>query len=449
MMRHERRARILLSELAVIGGWLDSLRVYRDRRVLAILLLGFASGLPLLLTLSTLSAWLATQGVSKTSIGLFAAVGIPYSFKFAWSPLIDGIGLPLFGRLGRRRGWAVLIQLCLIAAVVALGSLTPKEQPALAALLALLVAFLSASQDIVIDAYRVEILRPEQQGAGATMVQVGYRVGLLVAGAGALFIADRFGWHAAYYAMAGLLLVGIATILANPEPRGAVKAAGDAESARRGRLLAWLEDHVVAPFADFMRRPAWLAILLFILLYKLGDAVAGIMATPLYINLGFSLSEIASVSKIFGFVATLAGAFLGGLMVTRWGLFPSLLVCGILQSASNLMYALQAMAGHDLGMLALTIATENVTGGMGSAALVAYLSGLCTAGFAATQYALLSSLAVVGRTMISTSSGWLADRMDWPSFFVLATFFGLPGILVLLWIMRRGDAAVPAKAPAG
>jgi PAT family beta-lactamase induction signal transducer AmpG len=415
-------------------SWLAALEVYRDRRVLAIFALGISSGLPLLLTFSTLSAWLASEGVSKASIGLFAAVGIPYSLKFLWSPLIDGLRVPLFARLGQRRGWAVFVQLLLIAAIFALGSLTPKEEPVTTAALALLVAFLSASQDIVIDAYRVEILGPEQQGAGATMIQMGYRIGLLIAGAGALYLADAFGWHVAYGVMALLLGIGIATILANAEP-----AAGPhpRHPARANPIASWARDHVIAPFADFMARGHWLAILLFVVLYKLGDAVAGVMANPLYIGLGFSLSEIASVSKVFGFFATLVGAFLGGLMVIRLGLFPSLLICGIAQSASNLMYALQAAAGHDLGILALTIATENVTGGMGSAALVAYLSGLCSRGYTATQYALLSTRATVGRTLISSLSGILAERLGWIGFFTAATFLGVPGLLALLWLMQR------------
>jgi MFS transporter, PAT family, beta-lactamase induction signal transducer AmpG len=429
----------------VIRNWLDALSVYRDPRVRSILYLGFSSGLPLLLTFSTLSTWLATEGVSKTEIGLFAAVGLPYSFKFLWSPLIDGLRLPLFHRLGQRRGWMVAIQLLLMVAVVALGSVAPKEQPALTALAALAVTFLSASQDIVIDAYRVEILRPEQQGAGATMVQIGYRLGMLVAGAGALYIAGTYGWHAAYLVMALLVTIGIGTVLSNPEP--APPPDRPLPGAREaGWLGRWLGAHVVAPFADFMGRRDWLVILLFIVLYKLADVVAGFMSSPLYIDLHFTLAEIASVSKIFGFFATLAGAFLGGLMVTRLGVFPSLLICGIAQSAANLMYALQAVVGHDLSMLALTIATENVTAGMGSTALVAYLSGLCSAGFTATQYALLSSLAVVGRTAFSTMSGWLKDQMDWVSFFTIATFMGLPGLLVLLWLMQRGHGA--EKAPA-
>ncbi len=431
----------------MIRSWLEALAVYRDRRVLAILALGFSSGLPLLLTFSTLSTWLATEGVSRTAIGLFAAVGTPYSLKFLWSPLVDGIRLPLFGRLGQRRGWAVAVQLLLMAAVVILGSLAPKAEPVATAIVALAVAFLSASQDIVIDAYRVEILRPEQQGAGATMIQIGYRLGMLVAGAGALYIADRFGWHVAYLVMAILVVVGIATILANPEPAGRVEKPRAVER-EPGRVGRWLREHVIAPFADFLTRPAWLAILLFILLYKLGDAVAGVMANPLYIDLGFTLSEIASVSKIFGFFATLLGAFLGGLMVTRFGLFPSLLVCGIAQSATILMYALQAIAGHDIAMLALTVASENITGAMGSAALVAYLSGLCSVGYTATQYALLSSLATVGRAMLSSSSGWLADQMDWVSFFLASTMLGVPGLLVLLWLMYRERASKGVEAAA-
>jgi PAT family beta-lactamase induction signal transducer AmpG len=426
----------------MIRNWLDALSVYRDPRVRSILLLGFSSGLPLLLTFSTLSTWLATEGVSKTEIGLFAAVGLPYSFKFLWSPLIDGLRLPLFCRLGQRRGWMIAIQLLLIVAIVVLGDLTPKVQPMFTAIAAVAVAFLSASQDIVIDAYRVEILHPDQQGAGATMVQIGYRIAMLVAGAGALFIAGAYGWHAAYWVMAALIAVGIITVLSNPEPAAPpTRPPGPRDE---GLVARWFGAHVIAPFADFMRRTDWPVILLFVVLYKLSDVVAGVMSNPLYIDLHFSLSEIASVSKLFGFFATLLGAFLGGLMVTRLGMFRSLLICGVLQSAANLMYALQALAGHDLGMLAVTIATENVTAGMGSAALVAYLSGLCSAGFAATQYALLSSLAVVGRTLFSSASGWLKDQMDWTSFFSLATLLGVPGILVLIWLARRNSLAAAA-----
>jgi len=414
-------------------GWRDAVALYGDRRILTILVLGFSSGLPLALTGATLSAWLSTQGVAKTTIGIFALVAVPYSLKFLWAPLIDGLSLPfLTARLGRRRGWAIVTQLALIGCILLLGAVDPKEAPVLTASLALLVAFVSASQDIVIDAYRVEILAEDEQGAGAAAVQVGYRFGMLASGAGALYLADLYGFSAAYAVMAVLVVVGIATILANPEPR-----AGAAVEAGGRDAVQWITRHVIAPFADFMSRPGWLAILAFILLYKFGDAVAGVMTTPFYIETGFTLSEIASVSKLFGLAATLAGVVLGGVAVARWGMASALLVCGVLQMLSNLMFAAQAAVGHDVAFLALTIGIENLTGGMGSAAFVAYLSSLCRVAFTATQYALLSSFAVVGRTTLSASGGWLADHVDWISFFVVSTVAALPGVLLLVWMIRR------------
>ena len=271
-----------------MSRWRRSLAVYSDRRVLLILPLGFASGLPLLLTFSTLSAWLATAGVSRAAIGAFALVGTPYAFKFLWSPLIDRLPPPL--PLGRRRGWGLTIQIALVAAMLALGSCDPRSRLATMAGLALLVAFLSASQDIVIDAWRVEILAPEQQGPGAGMIQTGYRVAMLVAGAGALMIAAHAGWFAAYATMAALMSIGMLVFLLGPEP------APPPETANRSRggleaLRQWLTTAVVGPFADFIRRPGWLAILIFVLGYKLGEAMAGVMAMPLYIALGFSLDR--------------------------------------------------------------------------------------------------------------------------------------------------------------
>ncbi|MGH6954597.1 MAG: AmpG family muropeptide MFS transporter, partial [Alphaproteobacteria bacterium] len=419
--------------------WPRALAVYRDRRMLCIHLLGFSSGLPLLLTLSTLSAWLATLGVSKTAIGLFALVGLPYSLKFLWAPAMDGLKVPVLGAwLGRRRSWVVVSQLALMGAVVALGTTDPMAEPGLTALTALLVAFFSASQDIVVDAYRVEILDAHEQGAGAAAVQVGYRLGMLASGAGALYLAELFGWHAAFATMAGLVVVGIATILANPEP-----SAKGAPPRPATRALEFLRGHVIAPFRDFLLRPGWFLIIVFILAFKFGDALAGIMANPFYIDIGFSLAEIASVSKIFGLIATLAGVAAGGVLVARVGIMASLLYCGILQALSNVMFALQAVVGHDVLMLTLTIAIENVSGGMGSAALVAYLSGLCTFAYTATQYALLSSLTAVGRTVLSSWGGWLADRVDWASFFLLTTVAALPGVLLALWLLRRGVAGEP------
>ena len=418
-------------------GWTRAIALYGDRRILTILALGFSSGLPLALTGATLSAWLKTAGVDKTTIGLFALAGLPYAFKFVWSPAMDGFALPFLTRtLGRRRSWAILCQLLLMAAVLALGAADPTSAPAVVAALALGVAFLSASQDIVIDAYRVEILADEEQGAGAAAIQIGYRVGMLASGAGALYLADAYGFHVAYIVMAVLVTVGIATVLLNPEPKQSAAAARDAEHAS-GSAVDWIKLHVIAPFADFMSRPGWIAILAFTVLYKFGDAISGYMATPLYIELGFSLSEIASVTKVFGLGATIAGSLLGGLTVARWGIPRALLACGVLQSITILLYIVQAKMGHDLGMLAVTVAGENLTGGMGSAALVAYLSSLTRVAFTATQYALFSALAALGRIGANSASGWLADRFDWVTFFLIATAASIPGLLLLGRIFRR------------
>lgn len=399
--------------------------------------MGFSSGLPLPLTLGTLSFWLAQSGVSRTAIGLFALIGIPYNFKFLWAPLIDRLPLPaLTSRLGRRRSWALVLQAALAAAILALGFTDPKADAARTALMAVIVAFLSASQDIVIDAYRIELLTPEQQGAGAAATQWGYRFGMIAASAGALYASAFGGWHFAYTVMAALMGVGMVTVWLTPEPEAPAEPAG-----RGIGVLDWLRGAVVAPLADFFGREMWAAILLFVVLYKFGDALAGVMANPLYVSLGFTASEVAAISKVFGVFATLVGVALGGLAVARWGLFRSLLVFGVLQNVSTLMYAALALAGHDNLMLAVSIGLENVTGGLGSAAFVAYLSRLCNLRFTATQYALLSSLAAVGRTMLAASGGYLADKLDWVGFFILATFAGLPGLLVLLWLMRRERSA--------
>jgi len=423
------------------SGWLASLAVYREPRLIAILLMGFASGLPLPLTFATLSFWLSEIGVSRTSIGLFALVGVSYSMKFLWSPAIDRLPLPLLtARLGRRRGWALAIQPALALAILALGLTDPRSDPGSTALAAVIVAFLSASQDIVIDAYRIELLRPEEQGAGAAATQWGYRFGMLAASAGALYAASFGGWGFAYAVMAGLMMVGIGAVWFTREPGGnhppELLPAGSAPT----RIGAWLEGAVLAPFADILTRRGALAILVFVVLYKFGDALAATMSNPLYVTLGFTKVEVANIGKAYGFLASLAGLAAGGVVVLRIGVFPALLVCGVLQMLSNLMYVVQAWVGHDLATLALTIGVENLTGGMGSAAFVAYLSGLCNISFTATQYALLTSLAAIGRTTLSASGGALADMVGWSPFFILATAACLPGLAVLIWIMRLGPS---------
>ncbi|HXP06461.1 MAG TPA: AmpG family muropeptide MFS transporter [Stellaceae bacterium] len=410
--------------------------------------MGFSSGLPLALTFSTLSYWLAELGVSLTAIGLFGLVRASYSLKFLWSPLIDRLPIPILTRrLGRRRSWALTIQFLLGLAILALGMTDPRADPVAAVLAAVVVAFLSASQDIVIDAYRIELLRPEEQGAGAAATQWGYRFGMLASGAGALYAANFGGWHLAYAIMAALMLVGMLTVWFTPEPGGIAPPERLPGATTVERAAAWLERAVVAPFADLFRRTGsgpLVAIVVFIVLFKFGDALAGSMSNPLYVQLGFTKLEVATVAKIYGVIATLAGVAIGGVLVARIGVFASLLICGGLQACSNLLYAVQVWAGHDVGMLALTIGAENLTGGMASSAFVAYLSGLCSRDFTATQYALLSSLATVGLNVLAASGGYLAQQLGWVPFFVVSTAACLPSLLILLWLMRR--PAIPAGA---
>lgn len=408
--------------------------------------MGFSSGLPLPLTLGTLSFWLAESGISRTAVGLFALVGISYNFKFVWSPMMDRLPLPwITARLGRRRSWLLLTQAALAISILSLGFSDPAAHLLQTAVLAVVVAFLSASQDIVIDAYRIELLRPEEQYAGSIATQWGYRFGLIAAGAGALYAAAYGGWRFAYALMAALMLVGMVTVCLTRESA----APTDMSPSRGGaaeRAVQWLSDAVWAPLRNFMSRPFWVAILLFIVLYKFGDALAGVMANKLYVELHFTAGEVASISKIFGVIASLVGLALGGALLARIGLYWSLLVCGVLQTLANLMYAALVLSGHDLGMLTASIAIENVTGGMGNAAFVVYLSQLCDLRFTATQYALLSSLAALGRTVLASSGGWIADRIDWIPFFTLATVAGLPGLLLLLWLMRRDRANLSQSA---
>jgi MFS transporter, PAT family, beta-lactamase induction signal transducer AmpG len=412
----------------------DALRLYSDRRIVAILAMGFSSGLPLALTGATLAIWLKEDGVSLVAIGLFAQVGLSYNLKFLWAPVVDRVSLPLLTpRLGRRRSWAVFIQVLLAIAILALSRADPAIDPWRTAIVAMAVAFLSASQDIVIDAFRVELLDDREQGAGAAATQVGYRIGMLASGAGALYLASAFGWEWAYRVMACLVGVGFASVLFIHEPRVARAASGN-----------WLRTAIAEPFSDFMTRQDWLVVLLFVVLYKTGDAVAGWLSGPFYLAIGFDKVEIASVSKIFGLVASMAGVILGGGLVLRVGIMRALLIGGVLQALSNLAYIAQLSAGHDVAMLAVTIATENVTGGIGSAAFVAYLSRLCNPAFTATQYALLSALAAVSRTFLASGGGWLAQRLGWAPFFGISTLLCVPGLALLIWLMRRPGAAETA-----
>jgi PAT family beta-lactamase induction signal transducer AmpG len=425
-----------ISEGHVRTNWRQTVALYTEPRVLEVLALGFSSGLPLLLTYSTLSAWLATADVRRAAIGTFALVGTPYALKFLWAPLMDRLPPPL--PLGRRRGWGITIQILLIGAILCLGSCNPKHNLPLVAALAVLVAFLSASQDIVIDAWRVESLNADQQAPGAAMIQSGYRIAMLVSGAGGLFIAAYAGWFAAYATMAALVGVGLLVFLLAPEPKVPPETSIAAGSSRLVIRHAF-STAVIGPFRDFMQRPLWPVILVAIFGYKLGEAMAGVMSTPLYISLGFSLPEIAAVSKVFGFFSVVAGVLLGGVVTTRFGIRRSLILCGILQSAGNLFFVLQAVGGHRIGYLALCVTAENITGGMAGTALITYLSSLCSPAFTATQYALLSSLALLGRTVVASSGGVLSEKIGWVRFFLLTTVVALPAIILFIWIGPRDD----------
>lgn len=419
------------------ADWRRSLAVYSDRRVLLISLLGFSSGLPYLLTFSTLSAWLATAGVTRAAIGAFALVATPYSLKFLWSPLMDRLNPPL--PLGRRRGWGITIQALLVAALLGLASCDPKRSLTEMAALAVAVAFLSATQDIVIDAFRVEYLTLELQGPGAATYTTGYRVAWLFSGAGSLVIAQRAGWHAAYVTMAVLQAACMFIFLFSAEPAAATEAAM-AKAAEHESFTHWIKKAVVAPFTDFMKRPLWPVILLFAFDYKLGEGMSAIMSTPLYINsLHFTLDEIAVVSKFFGFFAVIAGALIGGIVTVRFGILKSLMVCGVLQVIGNLFYVLQAVGGHNLSYLAIGVTAEQVTSAMAGSALIAYLSSLCSPEYTATQYALLSSVTFVGAKVFGASSGVLADAVGWVPFFLIVTAATVPALVLLVWIMRRED----------
>ena len=424
-----------------IDGWAKAGQVYLEFRVILILLLGFSSGLPLLLVYGTLSAWLHDEGVSLTVIGWFSVASSAYALKFMWAPLVDRCPLPLLTPLmGQRRSWLLFSQLCVVGAILMLGGSNPGDDLTMTAMCAVILAFASATQDIVVDAYRIEVLDETRMGAGASNYVVGYRIATFVSGAGALIIADQAGWFVAYAVIAALVLVGILATIIGPEPDRSADVDDVTRSAHQSKLghtIDVLKRYVWMPFADFMTRRNWIAVLLFIALYKYGDALLGVMANPFYLDIGFSKTEIGLVTKGFGLAMTLLGGVLGGTFVVRFGTLNALMIGGVLQAASNGVFALQAWIGPELPMLFVTIGVENLTGGIGTIAFVAYLSGLCNVAYTATQFALLSSLMAFTRTVLASGGGWLADQIDWVSYFLLTGFAAIPGLMMLVWLMRR------------
>ncbi len=435
--------------------WAETLSVYLRRRVLVVLFLGFSGGLPLALSGSTLLRWMAETGVDLRTIGLFALVGTPYTVKFLWAPLVDALDLPVLSRLlGRRRGWLVLTQLALIASIVFLGICDPAADPWQVALGALLVATASATQDIVIDAFRVESLDENEQAAGMASYVAGYRIGMLASMAGALFLVSAFerlglsqqgAWTAGYMVMAALAVIGIITSLVATEPR---KSAPVEAAHARQSALARVVEAASGAFADFRRNEQVIAILAFVVLFKFTDALAGVMTAPFVYELGFSRDVYAAIIKGVGLAATLAGGFAGGFVARAYPLSASLWIGGILQAAANLAFSWQAVVGADIGWLTFAIVTENFTSAIGTVIFVAYLSALCQNPLhTATQYALLTALAAVGRTYLSSGAGFMAAWAGWATFFSLCAIAAVPSLVLLGWLQRRGHFAALVVKP--
>jgi PAT family beta-lactamase induction signal transducer AmpG len=452
-----------------VRRWWQDLRVYREPRVARMLLLGFSAGLPLLLVLGTLSYRLREAGIDRTTIGFLSWVGLAYGFKWAWAPLVDRLPLPVLTRLlGRRRSWLILAQLIIIGAVAGMALTDPATDLQRLVAFAVLVAFASATQDIALDAFRIESAEQSLQPAMAAAYQVGYRAAMICASAGALWIAAVFDpdertyqhapWIAAYLTMAACMSVGVATVLFSREPAAAISAATlerERDAARRlattplpspaARVLAWLYSAVASPFLDFILRYRAHAVLVLALIatYRMSDIVLGVMSNPFYRDMGYTKDEVAAVSGIYGVVMTLAGAGIGGVLSVRLGVMSVLLLGSLLSAATNLLFAWLAMRGHDLPMLVLVISADNLSAGIASAAFVGYLSGLTNVAYSATQYALFSSLMLLLPKFVAGWSGLAVDQFGYQAFFVGTALLGLP-VIVLVWAAARARPAASA-----
>lgn len=445
-----------------LSSWASAFAVYLQPRVIGMLFLGFAAGLPLLLVFSTLTAWLSDLGVSRSTIGFFAWVGITYSVKVVWSPVVDSVKLPFLTRwLGKRRSWILLGQLGIISGLWAMTCVDPTSQLLLLAVCAVFVAFSSATQDIALDAYRIEAVITEYQGAMSATYVFGYRLAMLVAGGGALLLAepsnwsqqisDAEAWRYSYWVMSGLMLVGVATVFSIREPEHAVDSATvDLQQQLSGKLLdqaesrwqrfqEWFVAAVVCPFVDFFQTHGRFAIVLlaFVGCYRISDIVMGVMANPFYLDLGFSKNQIGTIVKAYGFTMTLLGAFVGGVMVVRFGVFRPLLAGAIMVAATNVLFAQLAVVGTNVDWLALVISADNFSGGFANAAFIAFLSGLVNRAYTATQYALFSSFMTLPGKFISGFSGVVVDASSYYSFFIYAALMGLPAIFLSLVVMRH------------
>jgi len=436
-------------------SWRETLLIYSRPRVMGMIFLGFSAGLPFLLVFSTLSAWLHDEGIARTTIGFFSWVGITYSIKVFWAPVVDRVPLLVLTRImGKRRSWMLFAQVMIACGIVGMALCDPQANLQWIAIFALLVAFGSATQDITIDAYRIEAVDRSLQGAMAATYVLGYRIAILVAGAGALYLAEFQSWSFAYLVMAILMGVGMVTTLVIREPEHSTNQATQqleenletTLGIRNGRsvfsrIVAWFIDAVISPFVEFFQRTGWMAILILLLIasYRISDITMGVMANPFYLDLGFSKIDIANVTKVFGFFMTIVGAGLGGILVVRFGILKPLLAGAILVVITNLLFACLAMTEPNLISLALVISADNLSGGLATSAFIAYLSSLTNTTYTATQYALFSSIMTLPGKLIGGFSGLVVDTAGYVNFFVYAGLLGLPAIFLVIYLMQRPE----------
>ena len=429
---------------------IETLKLCLKKNLFIFFPLGFFSGLPLLLTSATLGTWLADVGVNKTTIGLFALVGIPYSLKFLWASFLDtNIKLRLLKKMGRRRIWILIFQILICVNIFIMAHIDPVINTIQMAIFAITLAFFSASQDIAIDAWRIEINEEKELGLGAALYVTGYRIALLAAGAGALVIADIYSWKLSFILLSCIYPLGIILVLS-------IKIEDKSSNVKviEKSIKNIIEERVLKPFYDFIVKKNWILILVFIACFKWGDALLGVLSQPFMLEIGFSKSEIAAISKVYGLAATLIGLFVGGYFISKYGIILALWITAFLQLFSNLVFILLALKGHDLYILMLTISIENLSGGMGTAAFIAYLSSLCNVQFSAFQYALLSSFMSFSRTWLASPAGWIIDNLNWNEyfnffgiyliknsswigFFIVTAFFSIPAIILLHFIQDK------------
>ena len=440
---------------APLHSWREALLVYTRPRVVGMWFLGFSAGLPFLLVFSTLSAWLTDANVSRATIGFFSWIGITYSIKVIWAPVIDRLPFPFFTRvLGKRRGWMLIAQIGIAAGLLGMATIDPAQDLQAIALFGLLVAFSSATQDVALDAYRIEAMHKEYQGAMSATYIFGYRTALLVAGAGAFYLADYIGWPFAYTIMVVLTGVGMLTVMSIREPEHVISeqtieqeqrvaiALGDGKPGTWHRLKNWFSSAVVSPFVDFIKRYGKFAIiiLVFIGIYRISDITMGVMANPFYLDMGYSKVDIANIGKVFGFFMTILGAATGGILVVRYGIHRPLILGAVLVAATNLLFAFLATLDPDLAWLAIVISADNFSGGLAGSAFIAFLSSLTNSAYTATQYALFSSLMTLPAKILGGFSGVIVEGYGYEWFFSYAALLGTPAIIVALYLTLSSAA---------